>query len=386
MNILIVTPIFPPEIGGPATYVYELSQRLKKKHKITVVTFAEKVKKLEGCKVILVRLKYNFLGTVRRQFALFKTIAKNIKQTDIIYAQGPYVVGLVSLLVAKIFQKKIIIKFVGDLVWETAFGNRKTEKTLDNFLSDSKKSLKDKIKIKVQKYVFHKTDKVIVPSKYLKNVLTKYYKVKDEKVEIIYNSIDEKVLHAVKKSKEHIYQKIITIGRLVKWKHIDGVIEAFYLLKDKKNVKLKIIGEGPEQEAIQSLIQNLKLENSVECLGKLSMKETLQELINADLFILNSSYEGLPHTVIESMFLKVPVIATNIPGTQELAQNEKTALTVEVQNPKDLASKIEQILSDNQLKEKLRNKAYKYVKEKCTWETNMKKLEKVFQSIHTMIT
>ena len=376
MKILIVTPIFPPEIGGPATYVYEVSRRFKKTHQITVVAFAEEIKPIPGVKINPVRIKYSFLGPLLRQFNLFHAIIKNLRGMDLIYAQGPFVVGLMSFLAAQIYRKKLIIKFVGDLVWETAFGQARTKKFLDDFLTHPDAGLIANLKIKIQKFVFQRAKKVIVPSFYLKSILTKYYQLAPAQVEVIYNSIDFTKFKGISKNRKDANLNLITIGRLVNWKHIDDIIRALGRLKNQSAV-LKIVGEGPELTKLKKLSVELDLQKQVKFLGRLSYPETLQQLADSDIFILNSNYEGLPHTVIEAMFLKIPVIATNIPGTTEIAIENKTALLVPKKSPADLAEKIRIISGNPALEEKLTDQAYKLVKQEFNWDQNLKKLAKI---------
>ena len=94
MKILITTPIFPPEIGGPATYTLEVSRRLKERgHQIRVVTFTDSKPEVEDLTVIPVRLHYPMLGSILRQARLFFTILRVAKGMELLYSQGPVVVG-----------------------------------------------------------------------------------------------------------------------------------------------------------------------------------------------------------------------------------------------------------------------------------------------------
>jgi glycosyltransferase involved in cell wall biosynthesis len=67
----------------------------------------------------------------------------------------------------------------------------------------------------------------------------------------------------------------------------------------------------------------------VEFLGALSRREVLELLSAADAFVLNSTYEGLPHVVLEAMAARVPVVATAVGGTPEVVEDGKTGLLVE---------------------------------------------------------
>jgi glycosyltransferase involved in cell wall biosynthesis len=375
MKLLIVTPIFPPEIGGPATYVHELCERLHSKHYIDVVTFGNTAQKVKGVSIKNVKLKNGPFG---RQFNLLKAILNKSKDVDLIYSQGPFVVGLMSYVVSRIRRKPLAIKFVGDLVWETAFGNGKTTKFLDDFLRKPNAGLWAKLKIKVQGFIFRRANTVIIPSEFLKDIIVKHYGVKPEKAQVVYNSTE---LPKNIPSKSHSKTKhMVAIGRLVKWKHMDGVIKALSLLKDK-TVQLSIIGSGPEQDDLVAMATSLKVEDRVHFLGRQPYNDTLKTLKNADLFVLNSSYEGLPHTVIEAMLLNVPVLATNIPGTTEIAIHNKTAYLAKPKNPQDLSRKMTQALGDTAQTERYVKNAHALVAKQFSWDHNLAELEKAWKNV-----
>lgn len=376
MKILIVTPIFPPEIGGPATYVSQLIKRLKDKHEFSVITFGKKTTPLEGVTITALKTKYKIGGLFLRQWSLWKALKKQIKNVDFVYAQGPFEVGVVTNLVAKKYLKPLLMKFVGDPLWEAARGAGRTEKFLDDYLQKPDSGFVDRLKLKLQKWSFRKATKIVVPSNYLKNVLTDYYQVPAHKITIIYNAIEipQDLPSFSKPEKTHL----ITIGRLVKWKHIDEIITAISFLKNP-HIHLDIVGEGPELKNLQKTVTNLALSGQVTFHGRLDHGKTLAMLAGANAFILNSSYEGLPHTVIESMLVKTPVIATRIKGTTEIAIENETAFLVNPRDPHDLARQIKNCLSNTAQRDEYVKNAYILASQNFNWETNLAALQKVWK-------
>jgi len=367
MKILIVTPIFPPEIGGPATYTWELAHRLKN-HQVSVIAFGDKADKLSDLHLLKVRKgllrKIPILGSLIRQFNLYLAILKKGRDCDLIYIQGPLVVGYFGTLAAKRLKKPVIMKFVGDIAWETASAKGKTDKDLDEFLEGGEGGFLRKLQTKS----FHRTDAIVVPSEYLRDVLCNYYSVPTSKIHVIYNAVS---VPELQKNKHEDKKVIVTVSRLVKHKNIAGIIEALSLLSDSK-IELVIVGSGPEMNSLKSLASS-----SITFKGALSRKDTLREIANADLFVLNSIYEGLPHTIVEAMYLKTPVVASDILGTTEVA-NEKTAILAESNNPEDLARKIKTALYDFDADKT--EEAYKFVSGKFNWERNLYLLESLFQA------
>ena len=104
-------------------------------------------------------------------------------------------------------------------------------------------------------------------------------------------------------------------------------------------------------------------------------------LKEADLFILNSVYEGFPHTIIEAMICRVPVVATATKGTDEYITDSETGLLIEVDNDAHLKEKIAVLLEDSELRQRLVDNAYQSVINNFTWDKNLLLLEKEIEGV-----
>ncbi len=390
MNLAIITPLFPPDMGGLATYTYELLQRLiERGHQVKVGTLGKPtgspgVYSIGWVKRPAGNMIWQYLALPGYYVASFISIIRVIKGCDLVYTQNPTIIGLASLLVARLLRKPIMLRYAGDTTWERAFNSQKTTKFLEDFLNCPEGGRRVKWSLLVQKFVLNRVDRIIVPSQFLKDVLIKGYEVKPVKVQVIYNSID---LNDCQISPPQGVQssggaQIITVGRLVSHKRIDKVIYAFEeLVKEHPQAVLEVIGDGPERQNLEILAQKLHIGEQVEFLGRVTRSETLARLQRADIFVLNSVYEGLPHLVIEAMACRVPVIATNIGGTNEVVKDGETGLLVEVDNDAQLKEKIAILLEDKQLRQRLVDTAHQSVRENFTWEKNLPLLERELQGV-----
>ena len=368
MKITIFSPIFPPVIGGPATYSWEVSHRLAKDHDVNVVAFSDGHKGSKEVSVVLLPVWGTFLrempllGSVIRQVDLAMKAIYYGFISDIMYIQGPLVVGYTASLVGWFLRKPRVMKYVGDIAWETAHRKRKTDLNLDEFLESGGGGF---LRF-MQKRAFKRAHAIVVPSEYLRDVLVNYYKLPMDKVHVINNAVEVPDLE--KKIDENV---LVTVGRLVPHKNIAGIIEALSLL-DKK-YELRVVGSGPEHNNLRELAD--KLDVKVKFLGPKSREDTLKEVANARLFILNSNYEGLPHAVVEAMLLKTPVVATDILGTTEVA-NARTAVLSEANNPEDLAAKIKVALNTDQTEA-----ASDFVKKRFNWDQHLEQLTDLFSRL-----
>jgi glycosyltransferase involved in cell wall biosynthesis len=152
--------------------------------------------------------------------------------------------------------------------------------------------------------------------------------------------------------------KIVTIGRLCDQKDQLSIIHSVALLKEKLSISLFIVGAGDKKEELQRAVDDLKL-NNVYFSGFDPMP--LKWLSKADAFILNSLLEGLPGVLIEAMAAKVPCIATNIPGNNELIIHDKSGLLVNEKSPQELARAIEYLCTHPSIAKKMAANAFELV-------------------------
>lgn len=375
MKILVTTPLLPPEIGGPATYTPEMVQRLKTNHEITVLAFADNPEPL-GVPLHTIAKKQNIALRMTKFF--YKTFRLGLLN-DLIYAQNAMSAGLPSVIIGKIIKKPVVVKFVGDAAWENAFREGKTKKLLEEFLKKPDAGSLISIRQKIQHFVFKKSKAIVVPSEYLKRLLTVYYHLPENKIFTIYNAAEENKTNNERNPKPN---QILTTGRLVPWKNVDEIILAVKILsKEISDIKLVIAGEGPELENLKNLAENLSVKDKVIFTGKVPRTETRNLRNQSEIFILNSTYEGLPHTVLSSFSASIPVIATNIPGTNEAVYDGETGLLVPPHQPKLLATAIKRLLADATLQKKLVANGYKILQEKFSWKNHVQSLTKLLESV-----
>ncbi len=377
MKIVIATPIYPPEIGGPATYTKELCERLHDQHEITVVAYTDVREAFTKTTLVAVS-KQRPLPI--RLIKYFLAVYKASKDADLIYVQNAMAAGLPVALVSMLRNKPFVLKFVGDEAWERATQNKLTEKKLEDFLSSPEGGFKIKLMMMIQGFVLRRAGVVTTPSAYLLEELKKTYGVKNERAVVNYNAAEETEVLPFDATK--IPHQIATTARLVAWKGIDGMIKALKIVREKfPDAKLVVAGDGPEIENLKKLKSELGLDDAVELLGKVSRAETWQLRKRSELYVLNSTYEGLPHTVLTSFAAHIPTIATDIPGTNEALYHEKTGLLVKPNDPQGLAEAIERLFNDPQLAIKLADQGLVLLKEKFSWEAHIENLNAIFQSI-----
>ena len=171
---------------------------------------------------------------------------------------------------------------------------------------------------KLIKYLYPKSDKIVVVSKALKNILIKKYDIHNELIQVIYNPINISEIHKLSNEPlDETHQKIfknsfvfINIGRLTEAKGQWFLIRSFKKVVEKHpNAKLIILGEGELRNKLQELIDKLNLQNNVFLLG--AQKNPYKFLKNSDCFVFSSLWEGFGIVLIEALALNIPIISTD---------------------------------------------------------------------------
>lgn len=144
---------------------------------------------------------------------------------------------------------------------------------------------------------------------------------------------------------------IFSVGRLVKLKRFDRLIEAISKLDNHNNVKSFIIGSGPEAEDLQLLINHHNLQNSIFLLGE---RHDVQRLLaSADIFTLTSETEGMSKSILEALAAGLPVIATDVGGNKDLVLDSINGFLLQDDAPEVMATKIESLLTNKALRQSM---------------------------------
>lgn len=343
MKLVLATPLFPPEIGGPATYAKLLLEGLAAKGiEVELVKFSE------------VRRLPKFI----RHYAYYRRVLAAARGADAVLALDPVSVGLPALRAAQRAGKPFVVKVVGDYAWEQGRQRFGVTQSLDEFVQMKEVPFPVRTLRRIQTSVAAAATLVIVPSEYLKNVVISWG-ISADQIEVIYNAVPLETLGVVPEAVSALPRPlVVTAGRLVPWKHFEGVIGA---VEDMFGAALAIVGEGPDRSLLERQIKE-RLPGRAVCTGSLSHSDTLAVMKSADVFVLNSSYEGLSHILIEAQALGVPTVATEVGGNPEVIANGENGLLVPAGDTLALKRAIARVLSESELRVRLSTHAIESAK------------------------
>jgi glycosyltransferase involved in cell wall biosynthesis len=145
-----------------------------------------------------------------------------------------------------------------------------------------------------------------------------------------------------------VVERIFCAARLSPEKGHVFSIQALRILHDAGHpMELRLAGDGPSRPRLETLAAELVVSDHVRFLGNLTEDQVIDELEQADLFLLSSFVEGIPVSAMEAMAVGVPVIATNVAGTSELIEDGRTGLLVRLSDPQALADAIVRMVVDH---------------------------------------
>ncbi len=355
-NILIVTGIFPPDIGGPATYAEALAGALAKQgFKVKVITYSSVGKSLKD-KDYAFKLsrvwKKNFWFFRHAIYATKVFLA--CKNSDVIYSLSTLNGTIPSLAGARFFKKKFYLRIAGDYAWQVAVEKSKTNLLIDDFQKAKKRGWIGTLS-KLQVWACKNTDKVIVPSEYLADLVAGWG-IDRSKIAVIYNGVDFSPSGLSKEDARRglgiFGHVILSVGRLVPWKGFRMLIKIMpSIFEINQAFRLVIVGDGPDKKVLESMIKNLGLEKKVFLVGKKSQSELATYLAAAEMFVLNTGYEGFSHQILETMTAGIPVITTAVGGNKEVVEQGENGFLVKYNDEFNLVQAIKSLWQDPGLKE-----------------------------------
>jgi len=371
MNILITVGIFPPDIGGPASFVPKISDFLiENGHNVKIICLSEvgNINTEDNFDVIRIKRSNNL--PIRWIKTIYQ-IVKNGRRSDLIFVNG---LGVESAIANLILQKQLIRKIVGDPVWERAYNKKRITESFDDF-QINKHSFLIEVQKLLRNWSINSAEIVITPSDHLKSFVSGIGYSK--RILKINNGVNITDINRANESKADI--NLIIISRLVVQKNINIVIEAMKLL-DNKNLKLSIIGEGGEFSKLENTIHDLNLQNQVQLLGKIDNNKISQFLLTADIFIQASDYEGLPHSVLEAINYEVPILSTETGGCKDLLNDGERGFIIPMPpDKKVIAENISFIIENKAEATKRANEAKSFINKKHNFLEQANQYMKIFE-------
>ena len=345
MNVVIVSGIWPPDVGGPASHAPEAAERLRARgHAVEVVTTADVEPKPEAFPVHW-SSRRSPRGVRHVRSAL--TIARATRRADVVYTTGMVVR---SALAAALTRTPFVMKLTSDPTFERALRYGLTTADLDDFQRTA--GARVGTLRRTSDFALRRAAHLVVPSESLRQ-LALGWGLSPERITLLPNPIAAPVLA----SRDELRQRhglegptLVFAGRLAPQKRLDVALEA---LARVTGVTLLIAGDGPDETQVRRHAGAPALDGRVRFLGAQPRSVVFELLGAADAALLSSSWENFPHMAVEALAVGTPVLATAVGGVTEIVRHEENGLLVPPGDPEALAAAIRRYFADAALRERL---------------------------------
>lgn len=309
MRIVVVTGIFPPDIGGPATHAADLADELRRRgHDVVILTLSEGPHRAHGSNPVRWPRRWPWPA---RSAAVISWLVRHRRRYDAVYATGlhfPAVVG------ARLARRPVAVKIVADPAWERAC-RRGLVDDFETYQQTGPKSWRDRLMRALRDWTVKRASAVTVPSASLAGVVEAWQSGSGPRVRRIPNGVLVPAALPRGRTTSSEGLDVVFVGRLIPLKRVDLLLEAIALCD---GVHLTVVGDGPERDRLVALAARLAVADRVQFLGALSHEAVLGELARAHVLVMASEHEGLPHVALEALVMGTPVVASPAGGTAEV--------------------------------------------------------------------
>ncbi len=346
MRVVVVSGIWPPDPGGPASHAPALADFLHGRgHAVRVVTTADGPPATETYRLTWVSRRLP--AGVRHARATI-AIARRAATSDVVYATSMI---RRAALGARLARKPLVVKLVSDEVFERATRSGRFAGTLADFQQAG--GARTRFLRATRNAALRSARHVFSPSGYLREIGLRWG-LDPARVSVLPNPAPEvPPLPSRNELRAELGldgAALAFAGRLGPQKAVGVLLDALASVHD---VTLAIAGEGPERAALERRAGELGLEGRVHFLGGVPRERVLRLFAAADASVLSSAWENFPHTVVESLAVGCPVIATAVGGVPEVVRDGVNGLLVPPGDPEALRAAIERLFADNELRRRL---------------------------------
>ena len=340
MRVLVVSGIWPPDVGGPASHAPEVAGWLRDHgHEVEAIVTADAAPAPEGYPV---RWVPRSLPPGLRHLAALRLIAARARRADVVYSTGMFGRSSLGALLAR---TPLVLKLTADPAFERARRRGLVSGEVGDFQSGGGGRLAGLLR-SARDAAVARAAHIVCPSAFMRDLVVSWG-VPPERVTLLPNPAPRVTDAAEFDPGPH--PVLAFAGRLTAQKDLGVALAA---VRELDGPRLLIAGEGPERARLEAAAGP-----GVVFLGPLPRAEVLGLLRAADAAILTSAWENFPHGVVEALAVGTPVIATRTGGVAEVVVDGENGLLVEPGDAAAFAAAVRRYLGDPELQARLRSAA-----------------------------
>ncbi len=351
LRIVIATPLYPPQLGGPAIYAKNLGEEFSRlRHQVSIVSFG----------------KFLRLPSLVRHFLYFFKVFRSSIGADIIFALDYFSVGAPAALAALLLCKPLVIRVEGDFLWESYVERRRSDTTLSMFYPARSQprrdvgaavppvaertsngayrnlprlSAKERVIHFISRWVLGRSRILVFSSEWRREMVVGS-RGHLRKKSIIIGNVWPPLLENLSAVSQGS-RVILWAGRMLYLKNLYRLLRAFSRLKS--DYELHLVGDGPEAERLKNFVTQERIKK-VFFFPKLPHEALLKKMREAAFFVLPSLSEVGPNVIADAASSGTPFIMTRESGYAEYAKD--FGIFVDPLNENELTQKLGMLMEE----------------------------------------
>ncbi|MBT4651205.1 glycosyltransferase [Candidatus Woesearchaeota archaeon] len=372
-KVLLVADTYYPQIDGTLIFMEEFIKKARINFDLSLLIPNLSSKRIKGIKTEALKVskifKLSGYPSMKLSWSNLKIIKKSIKETDIVFVQGPALISYLAAYFAK-KQKKKTIFFLHTLTWEL----------LEQFLPPLVNTMFRGLIKKFSIMIYNKCDLLMIPYNDLEEKIRKEGIKTKTQVARLGVDIDrfypsENKEESKKKVKIDPRKKVIGyVGRISKEKNASVLLKALDKIGEK-NVLLLMVGDGTKE-----MVEDFK--NNKRCKVTGFTRDVEDYYRAMDVFVMPSLTETTSLATLEAMSSGLPVVVTKVGFMQHYIVKDYNGVFFPRANPSLLALKLDKLLRNEELGERLGHNARKTISYSFSWERSINKIKRVILNLY----
>jgi glycosyltransferase involved in cell wall biosynthesis len=350
VRILVVSGIWPPDVGGPATHAPETARYLAERgHEVEVLVTADGAPATAAYPITWVSRR---LPVGVRHLVVAARLWERARRAEVVYTTGMFTRSALGAVAAR---RPFVVKLTGDPAFERARWRGIVKGDVEEFQRNG--GYRVALLRRARDASLRRAAQVVCPSDYLRGMAISWG-VAPDRVTVLPNPVPaDPPAIARDELRRRFGMDGLTVafaGRITAQKGLDVGLDA---LARTPGASLVVAGDGPERDALERRAGELGLAGRVRFLGAQPRERVLELFAAADAALLSSAWENFPHTLVEALRVGTPVVATAVGGVGEVVRDGENGLLVPAGDPAALAAAIERLAEDEELRARLRSAA-----------------------------
>jgi glycosyltransferase involved in cell wall biosynthesis len=351
MRVLVVSGIWPPDVGGPASHAPAVADFLVGRgHSVEVVTTAAAKPAAEAYRVHWVPRSVP-KGAIHVRTAWL--VRDRARRADVVYTTGMFGRSSAGALAAR---RPYVLKLTADPAFERSRRRGLVEGDVEEFQAGGG-GLAAAVLRRARDFELRHAAHVFCPSAYLRDLVL-WWGVPHDRVSVLPNPTPEvrglQPRDVLRRELDLNGATVAFAGRLTAQKSLERALEA---IAGVGGLRLLIAGEGPDRPWLEQRARELGIADRVVFLGGQPRRRVVELFAAADATVLSSSWENFPHTVVEALAVGTPVVAMEAGGISEIVRDGVNGLLVPAGDTAALADALRRYFADAALRERLRGAA-----------------------------